>query len=106
MDMTAGRKIQLLLIACFVFFNLSCDDEKDKQPAARLQLSGIKLGTYTLDLSNPSKNTAAPTDKPIVASFTASLNKTTVESSVQLTLKSSDALIPLTFAFLENDQTF
>lgn len=84
----------------------SCKDGDTPEPGSILQLSVIRVGTYTLDLDDFSKNTDAPADKAIVASFTSTLDRTTVSSSVKLKEKSSGDNVELSFSFLDEDKTF
>jgi hypothetical protein len=50
---------------------------------------GGSRGSYTLNLSDFSKNNSAPIDKPIVATFSTALNEASVENTVQLKRVSS-----------------
>lgn len=85
----------------------SCDDsEEPPPPATRLQLAIARVGTYKLDLSDPSKNTGAPSGSPIVAMFSAPLDRAMVPGSITLKIKSSGDIVPLDFAYLDDDKTF
>jgi hypothetical protein len=85
---------------------LSCKEEKVQPPAGNLQLSSIRIGTYSLDLAISSKNTAAPADKPLVGTFTSPLNTGTVEKSIKLMVKSTGAMVPVIFSYLDENRTF
>ncbi|MCE7865063.1 MAG: hypothetical protein DYG99_16125 [Bacteroidetes bacterium CHB5] len=86
----------VLILAC------SSDPEVPQQP---LQVNEIRVGSYTLNLTDPSKNIAAPLDQPIQATFASALATSTVEGGVQLRIKNGDE-VPLTFTFLDSDKTF
>lgn len=93
--------ITFLAFLCFA----SCDIENEK-PSGSIQLTSIRVGTYKLDLSNYSKNTNAPTDQPIVGTFSASLNTENIQKLLVLKLKRTNEEVPLTFAFFDNNKTF
>ena len=96
------RKLWLfiLLLVCII----ACDDNKNQDPKPTLQLATVKIGTYGLSLDDQNKNSAAPVDKPIVASFTAPLDITILPGTVQL--MSANGEVPLRFSFLDNNKTF
>ncbi len=70
-----------------------------------MQLTIARVGTYTLNLSDFTKNTSAPTDKPIVVTFSAALDKNTVENSLQLKHITTGTIISFTIAYLDEDNT-
>lgn len=83
---------------------VSCSEEPEVPPQP-LQVNEIRVGSYSLNLTDPSKNSSAPLDQPIQATFASALEKTSVENSVQLR-KKGGAEVPLTFTFLDSDKTF
>ena len=97
-----------LLIPCFLFlgfFALSCgDDDPPLTNDVVLQLSAGRVGTYALNLNEPTENTSAPIDKPIVLTFSAPLDKSTVASAIVLT-DSEGGKIELAFSYLDDDKT-
>jgi hypothetical protein len=95
----------LSLITCIGL--ASCDGPEPPDDAAgTLQLIDVKVGTSTLDLSNPANNTTAPNDKPVVATFSAALDQSSIENSVQLKNTASNEVLTLQFAYLNDDKTF
>jgi hypothetical protein len=98
------QRLSLILAICILV--PACRDEENSPPAASLQLFTVRAGTYSFDLNVSEKNTSTPIDKPIVATFSAQLNQRSVEQAVQLKVKSTNEIIPLTFSFLDNNQTF
>lgn len=91
------------LLACLV--SGACDNEPDEPAAGKLQLTTIRIGTYSLDLADPSKNTTAPTDKPVFILFSDALDAAKVAQAVQLKVKSTGEVVALTFSFQDNDKT-
>jgi hypothetical protein len=91
------------LLACLVF--AACDKETEQPQTGTLQLTGIRAGTYTIDLNDPSKNTTAPTDKPIFILFSGALDLASAQEAVQLKLKTTNEIVPMTFSFQDNDKT-
>ncbi|MBT1699960.1 Ig-like domain-containing protein [Fulvivirgaceae bacterium PWU4] len=91
------------LLACLALG--ACDNEPDEPAAGKLQLTTIRVGTYALDLTDPSKNTAAPTDKPIFILFSDVLDVTKAAQAVQLKVKSTGEVVALTFSFQDSDKT-
>jgi hypothetical protein len=86
---------------------ISCSsDHGDGEPTGTLQLSIVRVGTTTLDLNDFTNNNDAPSNKPIVATFSAPLSQASVQNSVSLQEKNTDIDIPLTFSFLDADKTF
>jgi hypothetical protein len=96
--------IVFLLFLLLLFFP-GCDDEKPVEQPNALQLTDVKVGTVTLQLSGGTTD-EAPTDKPIVATFSSPLERISVESSVRLIITSSGENVPLSFAYLNDDKTF
>jgi hypothetical protein len=92
----------------FLFYCLAltaCDNETDQSMAGNLQLTGIRAGTYSLDLKDPLKNTTAPTDKPIFILFSDAIDIAAAAGAVQVKLKTTNELVPITFSFQDNDKT-
>ncbi len=100
------KRYSLFLILLFgVFYLSSCDEENKKISPGIIQLATARVGAYTLNLSDFTKNKSAPTDKPIVVTFSAALDKNMVESSLQLRQISNGAIISFTVAYLDEDKT-
>ena len=97
-------KYSWLLLLPFLFSH--CNKDEETPPAEILQLSVVRVGDNVLDLTDPTKNTNAPFDKPVVATFSAILDVPSVVSSVSLQSKSNGAIVPLTFSFLDNNKSF
>jgi hypothetical protein len=85
---------------------LSCgDDDKDSVEPGVLQLTAAQVGSYVLDLTDASKNTAAPVEQPVLVTFAAALDKSTVETSVTLVVKTSGETVPTTYTYSNGDKT-
>jgi hypothetical protein len=92
------RKIFFVPICLCIAF--ACDNNAtDKPQGPSLQLVNIKIGTSSFDLQDGSENTDMDATMPIVASFSAALNSTSVETAVLLKEKASGEIIHLTFSF-------
>ncbi len=86
-----------------LFFLVSCKKDNDPVTAEKtLQLSSICVGTYNLDLQDKEKNKEAPVDSPIVISFSAALDTTTVRQAVILTKDAQ--VVPLQYFYLDNNK--
>lgn len=83
----------------------ACDNENEPPPVSSLQLSFVRVGTENLNLADASKNQSAPTDKPIVAGFSAALDKAAAESAIKLFEKNATAALPVVLSYLDNDKT-
>ena len=77
-------KISALLICLFVS---SCNKESIDKPLDDIQLLSVRVGTFTLDISDGTQNINMPSDKPIVMSFSTILAVATVEASIRLKSK-------------------
>jgi len=95
----------LLFLSYILLTVVGCDNESEKPPPGNLQVVVARVGTYTLDLSDFTKNQSAPVDQPILATFSAALNEASVENAVQLKRISSGEIIPLTFSYLDEGKT-
>lgn len=91
------------LLACLA--SGACDNEPNEPAAGKLQLTTIRIGTYSLDLTDPSKNTTAPTDKPVFILFSDVLDIAKAAQAVQLKVKSTGEVVALTFSFQDSDKT-
>src|SRR6478609_5067676 len=95
-----------LLLAILIVYQGCNNEEGNVTPTPGvLQLSTLRIGTYSINLSDFTKNTAAPIDKPIVATFSATLDTASARQHTQLRLKGGD-LVPLKFSYLDNNKTF
>jgi hypothetical protein len=99
----------LLLLRTLLFFCLlitvpSCGENENKNVPATIQLTTVKVGAYTLNLTNDNTNDSAPANAPILVTFSAPLAVATVPQLIQLKLKSTGVALPLVFSFLENDK--
>jgi len=90
----------ILLLLCIT----ACDDNENQDPKPILQLATVRIGTYDLSLDDQAKNTAAPVDEPIVATFNAPLDITTLPTTVHL--MSPNGEVPLRFSYLDNNTVF
>lgn len=97
--------IKWFLLASVFFLTLSSCSENSQTPKPPLQLNELHIGTLVLNLTDPTQNTATPIDKPIEGKFSAPLDESSVIQAVQLKIKNG-AVVPLTFAFLDNNKTF
>ena len=93
----------LWFIGFLLFF--SCSEKPDETPKPPLQLNELRIGSYTLNPTDPTKNTAAPIDQPIQGNFSTALDVNSVTQGIQLRLKSGTET-PLSFTFLDNNKTF
>ncbi|QHT66338.1 hypothetical protein GXP67_06535 [Rhodocytophaga rosea] len=92
----------ILLSLVFVCL-FSCKKEEEPVVADKLlQLSSIRVGTYNLDLHDKEKNKQAPVESPVVISFSAPLDTSTVRSSVTL-LKGTEA-VSMQFFYLDTNK--
>lgn len=82
----------------------SCSDNAEK-PKTPLQLGELRVGTYVLNFTDPTQNSAAPINQPIEGKFSAPLNEASVAAAVKLKIKGG-AEVPLTFTFLDNSKIF
>ena len=62
----------------------SCNDNSEEPPKTQLQLSELRIGTYVLNLTDPTQNSAAPINQPIEGEFSAPLDKASVTEGVHL----------------------
>ncbi|MCU0369198.1 MAG: Ig-like domain-containing protein [Cyclobacteriaceae bacterium] len=95
---------RLLIPILFLIF-FSCSDKSDDAPKPTMQLNELRIGTYVLNLSDPTKNTTAPINQPVAGNFSAALDEASVNEAIQLKIKNG-ANVPLTFTFLDNNKTF
>ncbi len=97
-------RITLTFFSLF-FFLFSCkDDPAPVLDLGSLQLVGVRVGTYALNLTMPSVNTDAPVDQPIVGAFSAALEIVMPANAIQL-LKNNIPL-PFSLSYLDNNKTF
>ncbi len=83
----------------------ACDNETDPPPPPPLQLFFVRVGPADLKFDDPSANDDMPADKPIVAGFSAPLDKTSAANAIKLLKKDTDTEVPLTLSYLDNDKT-
>lgn len=81
----------------------SCKDNSEEPPKPPLQLSELRIGTYVLNLTDPTQNSAAPINQPIEGKFSAPLDKASVTEGVKLKIKNG-ADVPITFSFIDSDK--
>ena len=96
----------IFFLTSLLFFASSCDNETEPVAKGQLQLNRIDVGTYAIDLSNSSKNIAAPIDEPILGLFNAALDKASAQTEIKIKVKSTGVEVPVEFFFLENDKKF
>ena len=92
------------LVSVFILPLSSCSDNSRDTPKPPLQLSELRIGTYVLNLTDPTQNSAAPINQPIEGEFSAPLDKASVTEGVHLKIKNG-ADVALTFSFLDSDKT-
>lgn len=81
-----------------------CDD--DNEPGSKnIQLNLVRIGAYQLNLSDFTKNLAAPAGNPVIATFSVALDHAAVENAFGLKEKSSGQSVAFTFSYLDNDRT-
>lgn len=97
------RHFFLFLTLAFSF--LRCSDEGNKPAQSSFQLQTVSVGSYNLNLTSQTQNINVPFNKPIVASFTVSLNQQHAAESIQLKVKGGDE-VPISISFQDNDKTF
>lgn len=97
------RNVATLLLF-LVFF--SCKNDSGPDPVNRntVQLTSVRVGSNTLNLTDASKNKDLPVDQPIVGDFGASLDRASAERSLRL-FDGTDTL-DLDLSFLDNDKSF
>lgn len=88
---------------CFLFFLLvsACKEDDPVVQSGTLQLSSIKIGAFSLDLSGTA-NAGAPVSEPIQISFTSPINTATVSS---ITLSKQGNTLDANYAFADNNKT-
>jgi hypothetical protein len=85
---------------------LSCgDDDGNLVDGGVLQLTGAQVGSQVLNLSDATKNTNAAVADPVLITFSAALDKATVESSLVLKDKSSGSVLPAAYTYSNGDKT-
>lgn len=90
-----------LLVVVSATLVSGCSD--NPQPTTSvLQLSQIRVGAYALQPQGTNED--APTNQPIVATFSATLDAARVPSSFVLR-EAGGAVVPLAFTFLDNGRT-
>jgi len=94
-----------LVFSSAIMFTSCGSDDKSDPATGTLQWTDMKVGSYTLDLSDFSKNTAAPTNKPLVASLSAPLDLATVSGAVRLTRKNASQEATIVISYLDNNKT-
>lgn len=97
--------LSILFLAVLVLTLQSCGDDDPDDSAPVLQLLKARVGTYTLDLTDFSKNTSAPAGDNILLTFSAPLETSTVAGNITLTSTNPVATIPVDFAYLDNNAT-
>jgi hypothetical protein len=100
------KPFSLLLFLVILSFCDCSNDSVNNANSNHLQLSHANIGPYGLDINNQVNNTAAPLDKPLVFTFSSPLNTNSVQSAVTLRETTNGVVVPLTFSYLDNDQTF
>ena len=103
--MVPQKAISLVFLFYIGILAISCNDDAVKK-TPELKLANLYVGPFNINLQSPSGNTEVPIDKPILGTFTAGLNISTAEEAIELKIKSSQQIIPLTFTFLDNNKTF
>ena len=98
------RSCIALVLVYFLLLFAGCEKEENP-PTVTMQLTQIRVGGFTLNLSDATQNNGAPTDQPIIATFSAALDAASVSTSVILKIKDG-AAVPLNFSFLDNGRTF
>ncbi|MCU0357858.1 MAG: Ig-like domain-containing protein, partial [Cyclobacteriaceae bacterium] len=93
-----------LLLTLFLLLVFGCNKEEPVSNIS-MQLSQLRVGGLTLNLTDASQNIETPVDQPINGTFTAELDPGSVSSSVTLRIKDGE-LIPLNVTFLDNGRTF
>jgi hypothetical protein len=94
------RSYSLLILLAIVLTGVSC--KKEPPPVTDdFQLSSIKIGAITLDLSAGSTNTGIPVNQPIILTFSEALDITTVSQGVHLTTGGNE--IGVSFSFLQDN---
>ena len=102
--MLLDRERKLWILTLLLVCVIACDDNEHQDPKPMLQLASVRVGTYNLSLDDPDKNTAAPVDEPIVATFNAPLDIATLPTTIRL--MSPNGEVPLRFSYLDNNTVF
>jgi hypothetical protein len=85
----------------FLFTELSCQSPEPDVVSGVFQLSILRMGSVTLDISGENSN--IPVDMPIVATFNRQLDTSTVRKAFKL--YQNDVEVPLTFSYLDQQKT-
>jgi hypothetical protein len=93
------KNFQLFLIAGFILvFVVSCKKDKPDSPTGTLQISTVKAGDYSFNLSDTTKNIS------VSSSFTISFsNAVEVSTAAQnISIRKSDQIVASSLSFSEN----
>src|SRR5262249_19795565 len=91
------------LICLFSVLYCSCKKQSQPAPAGTLQLSSVKIGAITLNLSAGATNPDIPIGQPIMLSFSSAIDTST--NSASIILNNSGAPLTLHFSYLDNYKT-
>ncbi|MBL7873602.1 MAG: Ig-like domain-containing protein [Cyclobacteriaceae bacterium] len=83
----------------------SCSEKSIIPPKQSLQLIELRLGTYVLNLTDPTQNLSSPTNQPIEGKFSSALDEASVMKAVRLKIKNG-AEVPLSISLLNSNKTF
>lgn len=75
------------IFLCFVLISCKPEDE-----AGEIELESISVGTFGLNLTNPSLNAGVSIDKPIIVRFNKPVKASTVTEAISML---ADALVPV-----------
>ena len=93
------------LATIFLLTLSSCSNNSDGLPKPPLQLNELRMGTYVLNLTDPTQNSSTPINQPVEGKFSAPLDEASVNQAVHLKIKNGSE-VSLTFSFLDNNKIF
>lgn len=95
----------IITICAAVLTFAGCDEpEPPDDQVGFLQLVDIRIGTYDVAISGGSTNDDAPTDQPIILSFSLPLEQSNAAPSISL-LDDDNQLVDCSMSFLDNNRT-
>jgi hypothetical protein len=95
----------VILMMGLGFSSCGDDDDKDPDDPGVLQLTAAQVGSVALNLGDASRNTDLPVGEPVLVTFAAALDKSTVAGSATLVAKTSGQAVPVTYLYSNGDKT-
>lgn len=97
-----SKTISIFLLSFTLLTVLSCNKKEDDKPVGTLQLSSIKVGSSSLNLTGSSSDIAIDSD--FILSFSAALDANAANQSI--TLNKGTLIVPITGLLSEDGKEF